>query len=44
MQRMNVVNLIFLLIGAVLLSIAHGPMTGVGLGLLAFAMMPYYHG
>lgn len=42
MSGMNVANSIFILVGVILLSISHGLETGLGLGMLAFAVMPYH--
>jgi len=42
MSGMNVVNSTLILVGVVLLSMVHGLETGLGLGALAFAVMPYH--
>jgi len=42
MSGLNVANSVFILVGVILLSISHDFLTGLGLGMLAFAVMPYY--
>ena len=42
MSSMDSVNLVLIFVGSICLCYAHGVCTGLGLGLLAFALMPHY--